>query len=398
MSAIFITHILYFLKMVAEMKKILWATTALLGVVSWTGVASAQDSGFTVRVGGDAFFEFGYIDQERDAGLRDTEFRNRFRLLVTPSFKADNGLEYGARLRLRTVNAGNVEFDRSYLFLGGSFGRFEGGDVPGINYRQAVFHPYEWGTRFTEDDENGDYPAFLAITGLAPTTYWAFQTETTGTRLAYYSPRIAGLQVGASYQPSTNSTGIGVDRTKTAVPGTSVFFGDVAGAYRDVWEVGAQYQNVIRGFNVSASGGYIAGEAQRSSVTGVRFKPLNSYQLGAQVGYAGFSLGGGWVWGGRSGYAKSANTVLGDQWAWNVGGQYKNGPWAVGAAYLHGRDAGSIVVPAKRNLDVYSVGAAYTIAPGFTTGVEYNYFDQDSDTVANTDKGSVVLVKANVAF
>jgi hypothetical protein len=67
------------------------ATLSLVSVMA-AGPASAQ-SKFDVVIGGDAYFEAGYVDQDRDAGLRSTEFRNRLRLLVTPKAKADNGLE-----------------------------------------------------------------------------------------------------------------------------------------------------------------------------------------------------------------------------------------------------------------------------------------------------------------
>ncbi|MCP1615440.1 hypothetical protein J2848_007154, partial [Azospirillum lipoferum] len=53
---------------------LLSAATLSLASVMAAGPASAQ-SKFDITLGGDAYFEAGYVDQDRDSGLRNTEFR-----------------------------------------------------------------------------------------------------------------------------------------------------------------------------------------------------------------------------------------------------------------------------------------------------------------------------------
>ena len=74
------------------MNRILFTSTALALVLS-AGAASAQ---LTVTLGGDNYFEFGYVDKQGNNGesaFRKTEVRERTRLTINASAKADNGLE-----------------------------------------------------------------------------------------------------------------------------------------------------------------------------------------------------------------------------------------------------------------------------------------------------------------
>lgn len=76
----------------------------------------------------------GLVSQTNDRNLRSTEARNRFRLTVVPLAKADNGLEYGANLRLRSaLGSRAVDIDRGYLFSSGSFGTVRLGVTPGFD-------------------------------------------------------------------------------------------------------------------------------------------------------------------------------------------------------------------------------------------------------------------------
>src|SRR3954471_10185383 len=91
------------------MKRIL-ATGSAMAVVLAAGGASAQ---LTVTVGGDQYFEFGYVDKSGTNGenlFRTTEIRDRVRLTINAVGKADNGLEYGVRTRIRLRQQGNLDF------------------------------------------------------------------------------------------------------------------------------------------------------------------------------------------------------------------------------------------------------------------------------------------------
>ncbi|WP_236783903.1 porin, partial [Azospirillum humicireducens] len=69
----------------------LLAGCAAVTLAAAAGAANAQAK-FDVKVSGDAYFEAGYVSQDLDANTRSTEFRNRLRLNIIPTAKADNGL------------------------------------------------------------------------------------------------------------------------------------------------------------------------------------------------------------------------------------------------------------------------------------------------------------------
>ncbi len=76
------------------MKKILFATTAL---VATAGVAAAD-----VSFGGYGRFGVRYIEDA--AGNSDTAIASRFRLTITGTTESDNGLSFGARIRIQQTN------------------------------------------------------------------------------------------------------------------------------------------------------------------------------------------------------------------------------------------------------------------------------------------------------
>lgn len=374
---------------------------ATLSFVSALGVAPASaQSKFDVVLGGDAYFEAGYIDQDRDAGQRSTEFRNRLRLLVTPKAKADNGLEYGARLRLLVENGtGNVRTttnDRAFIFVNGGFGTLHLGVENGPSDDSGIIAPSDWGTGGVD----GSFPSWLGNSAAnAPVTIGNIRALISGnsaTRATYWTPEIAGFKLGASYQPASDSSNTDVNRSKLALPSANR-----AGAYRDVYEVGGTYTNNFGGVAVNASLFYLGGKAKNSSLTAARFDDLSSTHAGLTVAYGGLKVGGSYAWSGDSGYARSGTAGIVSrekQDVWTAGAQYTFGPATLGVGYLNAKDAGDLTVRGRTKFELITVGARYVVAPGFSIGPEYNHFKLSSDVAANSDKGDMFLVQTNLAF
>ncbi|MFP5512217.1 MAG: porin [Alphaproteobacteria bacterium] len=374
---------------------------ATLSLVSVLGVAPAfAQSKFDITLGGDAYFEAGYVDQDRDAGQRNTEFRNRLRLLVTPKAKADNGLEYGARLRLLVENGtGNVRTttnDRAFIFVNGGFGTVHLGVENGPSDDSGIIAPSDWGTGGVD----GSFPSWLGNSAAnAPVTIGNIRALISGnsaTRATYWTPEIAGFKLGASYQPSSDSSNTDVNRSKLALATANR-----TGAYRDVYEVGGTYTNSFGGVAVNASLFYLGGKAKSSSLTAASFDDLSSTHAGLTVAYGGLKVGGSYAWSGDSGYAKSSTAGIVSrekQDVWTVGAQYTFGPTTLGVGYLNAKDAGDLTVRGRSKFELITVGARYVVAPGFSIGPEYNHFKLSSDVAANSDKGDMFLVQTNLAF
>jgi len=392
------------------MNRYLLAGCAAVALAMGAGAANAQAK-FEVKIGGDAFFEAGYVEQDRDAATRSTDFRNRFRVTVIPTAKADNGLEYGGRIRMRAANADRtMDADRAFIFAQGTFGQVQLGVTNSFNDQTFVSAPqdylplgiYDAAVDWISTSSNnvagtiGGATAPVAATGGNLLTQ-SINSDRLATKIVYITPRFAGLQLGASYTPRNDDNHNSVNRNEVfALPTVQN-----NRTFTDIVEVGANYSNTFAGFAVKASAGYFWGDgAQNTTVAGVTsdVEDLRAWQAGAQVGYAGFALGGAYVDYGDSGLNKRIGVSHEKTRTWVVGAQYTTGPIVVGANYKNGQDAGLTTVAGKRKLEVYEIGAGYTVAPGMTVQAQYDYFDADSDVNAADDKGHLFLVRSVLAF
>ncbi|UKJ73859.1 porin [Azospirillum brasilense] len=390
------------------MNRYLLAGCAAAALALGAGAANAQAK-FEVKVGGDAYFEGGYVNEDRDQGARSVDFRNRFRVIVTPTAKADNGLEYGGRIRMRANsganNARTMDADRGYIFAQGAFGQVQMGVTNSFNDATYVTAPQDYLQLGIYDGvaawigQTSDIGGGLA--GLNGSMLsQSLVVENNATKIVYFSPRFAGLQVGASYTPRNDDSHASVNRADlTPVTATGRGFSTT---FEDLVEVGANYSNTFGGVSLKASAGYYWGSAAGTTTVGASVEDLNAWQVGAQLGYAGFSLGGSYTDFGESGQIQTATSDNEKSRLWVVGAQYTAGPIVVGANYKSGKDAGSLYAAGDRTLEVIEVGAGYTVAPGLTLQAQYDYFKAESDlstAAADLDNdGHVVLLRTVLAF
>lgn len=367
---------------------------ACCAVAGFPGTARAQQP-FTVRIGGDAYFEAAAVSQSRDDGARATEFAERFRFDVTASAKSDAGLGYGARLRLRVVgglsgtSAAN-DYDRAYLFVDGPLGALRLGVTNSFNDEfNFVARPLDYLVTPLPDtgvDFAAKAPGSPILASSPVVTNIAALTLTDnarGSKLVWFSPRVAGLRLGASYTPQPFSHGLDIDRAKNAAPG-----------FQDVWEAGAHYARAFGGVGIAASFGYMAGRSELTTQA-----DLASLQAGLSFSYGGLTLGGGYVRRGDSGLLRASANRSGLK-VWNAGAQYQSGPWSLGLGYVDGRREGDQAVAADDRQHFWSLGAGYLAAPGLRFGAEFLAirFDDEAGAARDEDQARVGLLRATLAF
>ncbi|MBK1842023.1 porin [Azospirillum sp. YIM B02556] len=366
------------------MKRSLVIGCAAVALAAGCGTASAQ-SKFDVILGGDAFFQGAYVDQDNDNNLRKTEFANRFRLTVTPTAKADNGLEYGARLRLRaagTTSSGNnrtTDADRAYIFVNGTFGSVQAGVTNGPSDDTGVISPNVDGISGSPD---GFYANYYGVTSL-PYVTGSLRTLESGdasTKIVYSTPSFAGFKLSAAYTPTYGSSNTDVNRRKNVT-------------YNDMGEVQAYYKGAFSGVGLEASVAYQFAQAP----TG--FEDLSSVHTGATVSFGPFAIGGSYAFSGDSGYRKG-HTGVDDNQVWLVGAQYTVGPLILAATYTDAKGAnvgtGAFTAADYARAHIYQGGVTYTVAPGLTTGLEYSYVDNKSGGVNND--ANIVLWDTRFSF
>ncbi len=381
-------------------------------------------------------------NQSGNGGLKG-DLVNRFRLQITPQATANNGMEYGASFRLRAWRGdGMVDADQAYMFFDGTLGRVELGVNAGLNSQYGVSAPSGFGTGGVTGDwadgpTNGAGAASFIfnqntyIAGVFGGEYNSITSNNPSTKINYFTPRAfaqedapaTGLMGMLSYAPQN----VSVNTSATRSPRASQTYGVLAGganlaqggipnpgdsfcqfsyfsstsvqgcAWKNVMEAGLRYDGTFNGVSLSGSAGYIHGSAGSTggytgAITAANpadyntgFYDLSAYQVGFQVGYAGFLVGGSYLDAGKSGYNRNGSvyrTVAGvgvltpvqnktGQSSITAGFSYETGPVVVGFNYAHGQDAGDLTLAGKREANLYSVGATYTLAPGLTTSLEY---------------------------
>lgn len=423
------------------MKKLLLGSTALLGAIALSGAASAQQvvtkAPFTLTIGGSFSSYFG-VNAGGDEGLAGTaangkknyDFLSETLLQFSASAKTDNGLTYGATVRKYFNLGGNqgqtgggfsafqgtstTDYDRSWVFLQGSFGRIDFGDV---NSTRATFMTTAlnsvgpvWGNGLGPD---GGMPAFFynvngtnisgAITSPGNYTTYGANSTTRRTKLVYTSPDFSGFQAGLSYLPSGGDAGANFDRTDTLTGGASTTGINGRGNYRDVIEGGLRYKGKFGGVTVTPALGFLFASGYKSLTSAqATLEDANSLFAGLQVDYMGASVGVGYTNAFKSGLAKNnvgtaPNRDSTEGLVVAVG--YVTGPWALSGYYQYVTMEGSQAATASGNdtARLFEIAGGYTLAPGLQlwTAVHNYEFKDEGATKRN---GTLFLLGTTVAF
>jgi len=280
--------------------------------------------------------------------------------------KLDNGTSVGLTVELEAwnPNAGVAgastsvaTIDEAFLFAFGDWGRVELGSRDAATYRMyygtpsafigwgAIQHNHNWASN-TVIANNKAYGRTMATT---ITPQWQDVN-----RINYFTPRFAGLQIGVGYAPKLNQTSGNYGSTlATSGPGNPAGVcgynnatnpnncptGDYA--WQDLFDIGANYLNKFGDVTVALYGafayasfvpGYLpitgVGVASPANmITGANLSSWKQWVVGAQFGFAGFTVGGalGYDNNGLGGnyYTGSDN----DTRFYTAGIMYETGPW-----------------------------------------------------------------------
>jgi len=374
------------------MKKILLGTTGLVAVALIATAASAETP--KVTLGGFSNFQSGWTNDDQDAGLRSNGFRNDNQVTVKVDGK-NGGLGYGAEIDLAAdttsdpINRG-VNAYRTFTYLSGNWGRVEMGD----NKSAAATMRVDASTLAAASGGIGGSWAFFIngttsgsgfISGAAlPSEHGAMTGALAdgrlfnATKISYYTPKFSGFQAGISYTPQLSDRGI--------MPGKS----DTAGA-ADVVDLGLSYEGTFSGVKLAAAGTYESAQGNGTAANGYGTDDIRAWNLGALVGFQGFSVAGSygdWIDSGRTGI---------DGYYWTAGLGYSAGPVGLSATYIN-----SVVDDTTAVDNEYSnivLGADYKLAAGLTPYAEVSFFDFDGNAGASYDnQGTIVILGTQVAF
>ncbi len=376
------------------MKKILLGTTGLVGAALLASAASAETP--KVTLGGFSDFQAGYVDQDDEGAgtARDLSFRNDNEISVRVDGKTDGGLGYGAVIDIEAdinddVDGQGTNAARTFTYLESGWGRAEMG---GNKSAAATMRVDASSVAVATGGINGAWnyfsagPAggadFISMSKLQTehglTSAYGDESTYNATKITYYTPSWNGLQGGVSYTP-------GVDAGTVTGRGQAPAIQD--SDFADVWDFGL-------GYNYTFDNNWklgVAGTYEMGSSDNVAAGDVEGWNVGALLGFGGFSLAGSY---GNWDDAGFATTVDGDYWTAGLG--YEMGAVGLSATYID-----STLEDAAGDNDFQNLvfGADYKLAPGLTPYAEVSFFDADGAGGAATDNdGTVVILGTQIAF
>ncbi len=381
------------------MRYALLGSTALLSSAVLAAPALAADP-IKLELKGyfQAFITLGHIDRDvsgtTGTSYRPETFRYEGEIWFTGQTKLDNGTTIGVRIELEAWSQGggntstNDQVDEEYIFAFGDWGRVEFGGLNDASYRMVYASPSAltgWGFQDPNMGHRGNGFAASNNAGRAATVtpgMSAAMGANSGdsNKATYYTPRIAGLQIGVSYTPEFNGTASLTQCASRTGGGNFTNCPKNSNEWHNALDIGVNYLNKFGDVSVALYGGYfnagfdrgIAGGANNNGATGVvpalaanangRWK---SWATGAQVAYGGFTLGGG--------VGRDNNGLKGDnatRW-YTAALMYETGPWQMSAGWWGGRNNEKSITSTtaqnragKDKIDMFEVGGNYALSPG----------------------------------
>ncbi len=211
------------------------------------------------------------------------------------------------------------------------------------------------------------------------------ENDKRATRVAYFTPTIAGFSFAVSYAPGGEKGSSGAVEPNTSLnQNTNVINNAVS--------IAGGYSGKFGDFSLD---GYVGG----SSGHRVRVAPVGSLQTGrdnpmavgggAVIGFGPFKFGGAYEYlYDRDPPASTATVASGHQArnTWDIGGEYIIGPFSASLGWTRGIYQ-NVDVNSSARLDVISLATDYVLGPGIDLGVGIDFTHQTASAAAPANSG-----------
>lgn len=424
-------------------------------------IAFAEDkSDLSVKVGGSVGMQYGSMSQQKDfknkLDTSDQYRQNALSNTASLKFHADKknkeGLKYGAFVKLHANTtpsaSGNVNIANEVkLYVDGGFGKVEMGSTGSVGGDMEVnSYTIARATGGLDGDwslwpQNGDFIAKTTTAAAIPKTTdygfsgafltapqlpIGFDESTKAVKINYYTPEINGFTFGISYSPDSEAKG--------TVSQAKGLFKNSGSGYKNVFQPTAKYVKKFENgteFSTALLGQF--GKAKAVSIKDVytianidnviaatkKRKNLSAWQIGASVSHSGFAVAGSYGDWGKSGSIKDTTNPdhkFGGKY-WSIGSAYSQDDYGISLNYMKSKRAGHIINYTDttgtsqmayfndteyNKFDALSIGADYTVMPGFMPYVEVTKFKYNKSTNFGADakfnKGTVLLLGTKIEF
>ncbi len=331
-------------------KKLLLGSTALVGAFALAAPAFAD---VQVTLSGQVEFGASAADDETIDNGRGYFFFMDSETKIEAEGAADNGINYSAKVELETDadgDGGDVNADEARVAFWGGFGRVEMGREDGAADNMFIGgEDFQAGTGGIDGDT-----ANLGINGV--------NDSGDAAKITYFTPRVGGFQLGASFTPDTGDAENDSD--------------DDAGDIEEHVELGANFNTSAGGADVTISAVASIGDSE------VGGEDLEDYGIGGGVEFGGLGIGAGYF----------IHEDLGEGDGFTVGVKYGFGPANVSAGYSYDNPDGG------DEEGVLAFSADYGLFPGVTVKGDLSFNDDDDDTGADDDSTTAGVLTVQIDY
>jgi outer membrane protein OmpU len=369
------------------MKRILLGTTALCAIAG-AMPALAQSTSEPIKLGFGGYWNsaYGYIPAQSGSGAsgkRHDDIQTDGVIQVKGSTKFDNGMFAGVMVQFRAENpfvSTAVSEDqkttqpdtvkKSYGYIGSDFGQIRIGDDDDARRQKALTEPIAGGG----DLFGANTSEFLFSNGpaITNTTQRKLEGDKRISRLAYFSPTVAGFSFAMSYAPGGEKGGTEL----TLEPNTSQT--NNINSVNNAVSVGIGYSGKFSDVSLDAYAGFSNGHRVIATPVGATLTGRNNPFAGsggAVLGYGPFKFGGAYEYLYDRDLPNNTATVSSGHQrrnTWGVGPEYIIGPFSVSLdwtrAILQNRDINASAIN-----DIFSLATDYILGPGVAVGAAIDY-------------------------
>lgn len=312
------------------------------------------------------------------------DIQRDWRLDLTAAANLPNGMKATTVVQIQNLSvAQGSTFTESYLrrnwvALSGGFGDVRIGSIDSVAMQMAQGSMDAFTAGSAKTGKIYDYIQTANVFGRDDTALGATNNlrmfDRSSEKIAYFTPRIEGFQLGLNYTPEAS-------KDKNSALATSA-----GGVYNRGYSAALNYVNTFSGVGVRASAGYIRWNSPINTANGgVDPSDPSAWGLGAGFTYMGFDFGGsygnysnvmssGRIDGGTA-IAALSNRFIGDGSSYELGLGYSTGPVKVSLNWFAGEMksvksvAASGVATTLANtgndkLQTIALNGAYILGPG----------------------------------
>jgi len=404
------------------MKKLLLGSTALVAGGLLAAPAMAADP---IKIGVGGYYQFFvlagsvegvYAPDGTSIQYKGLNFQQEGEIHFIGQSKLDNGTTVGLTVELEGWNTpstqtstsagGSVrQIDEAFLFAFGDWGRIEFGSRDQATYRMYYGAPSAllgWGWTQHNSSFNWASGAMLANPAQGAATFFTIGGQFQDVnRVNYFTPRFMGLQVGVGYAPkinvAPNALLMGGVTGGLFGPGPSVSQAGICGfndattasncptndnSWQDMFDIGFNYLNKFGDVTVALFGAwqyasFVPSFNQLAAnnanlVSGANFAAWKQWAIGAQFGFAGFTVGASYSYDNNGLGGNIYTGADSDSRKFAIAAMYETGPWQMSFGWGHvNTDNGNGAQSLRTTTMGTSSGLAFGPAAGVATTAAY---------------------------